>query len=218
MTERLPDPPATLPALRRGEVISLTAPVGRLYFVASLQPATWDSFRGYGPVPSMRFDHQPPPPREHPTRRISYLAPSGARRLNLDPLVAAVRETFASTTVIDTVSEQPWFTLWTPTRPLRLLDVVDCPWISRVGGNAAISSGSRAQARAWSRVGYRSYGDVDGTYYETSSTPTHRSIALFERAVTAVPVHPDLNVPLNHLGLRPALERIAGTYDMYLLT
>jgi len=135
----------------------------------------------------------------------------------MDPLDTCVREVFSSTGTIDLSTDEPWFVLWQPTRVLRLLDVVDSPWIARAGGNAAISSGARGVARQWSRRAYAEYLDIDGLYYEASTLPAYRSAVLFERAQTALPGAFVLNLPLNHPGLRPAVSRIAYDYGMHLV-
>lgn len=220
MAERLPRRPAATPPLRPTDIRThpIGTALGRLYFAGGPHPSAWNTFRYFGPVPTMRFDHHPPPARDHPALSISYAAPSRSRRnRRLDPLVAAVRETFAPSGIIDVTTGAPWFCLWSPSRALRLLDVVDGPWVARVGGNAAIASGARRTARAWSRDIHAAYADVDGIYYQTSSTPQMRSAALYERARPALPAAPELDLPLSHPGLRAALRRIADDYDMYLV-
>jgi hypothetical protein len=135
----------------------------------------------------------------------------------MDPLHTCVREVFAATGTIDLSTDEPWFALWEPTRDLRLLDVVDSPWIARAGGNAAISSGARGMARQWARRAHAEYPDIDGLFYEAAALPAYRSVVLFERAQNALPGTVLLNVPLNHPGLRPAVNRIAYLYGMHLV-
>jgi hypothetical protein len=219
VTERLPPPPP-LPQLRQGDVFRVRAgqTFGRVYFTAGTHPAAWDGFRSYGPVATMRFDHHPPPERNHITRSFSYVAPSVKHdSSSMDPLVACVCECFAATRTIDVRSGAPWFVLWSTARSLRLLDVVDSAWITRVGGNAAISSGARTMSRRWSRAIYRTYDNVDGIYYETSTVPMSRSVALYERAQRAVPDRYAVAAPLTHPGLRAPLRRIAHDFGMDLV-
>lgn len=59
----------------------------------------------------------------------------------------------------------------------------------------AINSGSRAKARAWSRVIYRT-ADVDGIWYP-SSINNKPCIALYERARDALPASTSFNEALN---------------------
>lgn len=219
MTTRLPQPPRPLPDLRRSDVITAStgATFGRIFFAAGAHPAAWNSFRNYGPVAHMRFDHQPAPAKAHRTRSICYLAPAGGFGSTFDPLETCVRETFHSTNTIDVHTGSPWFTIWASERDLVLLDVNDSPWIARAGGNAAISSGARGTARSWARAIYRQYPEVDGIYFQASTLPAARSVALFERARSALPASYLFNQPLVHPGLRGALRRIAHTYDMRLI-
>jgi hypothetical protein len=158
----------------------------------------------------MRFDHHIRPVRAGDRRAIAYLAPEVTRagRGN-DPLETCLAEVFSSTALIDLSMDEPWFCIWQPTRPLRLIDVVDCRWIARARGNAAISSGEHERSQRWAKAIHRAYPDVDGIYYETSTLPMRRSIALFERAESAIPSSPEANLPLDHPGLRPAIKRIA---------
>jgi hypothetical protein len=219
VTTRLP-PPGVLPTLRPREVFTVgtSETFGRLYFTAGAHPAAWDSFREFGPVSTMRFDHHTPPPRIHPSRAISYVAPArGRRRRRFDPLHACVRECFALTDTIDLRAGAPWFVLWASVRPLRLLDVVDSPWIARAGGNAAISSGARGMSRRWARAIYRTYTDIDGIFYESSTLPSARSVALFDRSRDALPISYTVAFPLTHPGLRNPLKRLAYEYDMNLV-
>lgn len=213
MATRLPDPPLPLTPLRPGDVFELPAGarVARIYAAGGDHPSTWRSFRTFGPVPTMRFDHHLRPERPGERRAVSYCAPAAVRRATgNDPLETCLAEVFSSTAVIDLSQGQPWFTIWVAARPLRLLDVVDCRWITRARGNAAISSGEHAQSQKWAKAIHHAYQDVDGIYYETSSIPMRRSVALFERAETALPAAPEVNVPLNHAGLRAAVKRVAN--------
>ncbi|WP_191282527.1 hypothetical protein [Pseudolysinimonas yzui] len=190
---------------------------GRLFFRGGAHATEWDTFRSFGPVSTMRFDHHPPPAKEHPKRAITYLAPSTIRAGSQDPFEVCVVETYSTTKLIDTRSREPWFTLWSTTRDLIGLDVVDGPWLARAHGNAAISSGPRAISRDWSRAIYRSFDTLDGIYYGTSSLPMARSVALFERARSALPARYLLALPLSHPGFGPALRRIAATYGYDLI-
>lgn len=219
MPTRLPDPPGALPPLRQGELLDFPAGAtfGRLYFAGGEHPGTWNAFRSFGPVATMRFDHHVRPVRPHDDRSISYVAPSAMRRgRSNDPLETCLAEVFASTGVVELSRAEPWFTLWSAERTLRVLDVVDCRWITRAGGNAAISSGSHRQSQLWAKAIHAAYPDVEGIYYECATVPMRRSVTLFERADDALPTAPRLNVPLNHPGLRAAVKRITHALDMKL--
>lgn len=215
MTERLGAPPNSLPELLPDDVFQISAGqlIGRIYFAGGAHPMVWDAFRRFGPVATMRFDHHPPPPRVHLTRGIAYAAPSAGRQGPNDPLSTCLVECFSSTRIIDTRYNEPWFVLWRAQRPIPLLDVVDSTWIVRASGNGAISSGSRAAARQWSRVIYRAYTDLAGILYQSSNLPRARCAALYERAQSALPDRYDTAFPLTHPNLRAPLRRIASEFD-----
>lgn len=130
-------------------------------------------------------------------------------------LPTCLAEFFRDAGLVDTVAQSPYFTIFDVTRDIRLLDLADSDWVTRAGGNGAISNGSRATSRAWARAIYRQYGGqspltphqvVDGVVYPSSNIPPARSVALWETAVDALPTRPAVNDPLAARGLRPALE------------
>lgn len=219
MTTRCPAPPSPLPPLAPGDVLDWTDPVVRLYSSTGPYGVGWSTFRHYGPVASMRFDHQPPPPGTHPTRAVAYGAGSWTEHdgRRTDPFEVAVIERLRSSGVLDRTTDGPRFVLWTPTRPLRLLRLSDSTWVARAGGNAALTSGARGTARAWSRAIHRTYPEVDGLLWSSSVLPPGRSLVLYERARDAVPSAPDSDRALAERFLQPALARIAGRYGLTLL-
>ncbi|MBB1033328.1 hypothetical protein G6031_02855 [Dietzia sp. CQ4] len=96
------------------------------------------------------------------------------------------------------------------TRELRLLDLGDSDWVTRAGGNAAISSGVRARSREWAREIHATYADeLDGLINPSSNIPPARAVALWLPAEQAVATQPDLNEALTHPVLRPAVEKFA---------
>jgi len=133
----------------------------------------------------------------------------GADRRPLAPLDTCLVEVFRDTGVVDVATNNPYFALLRLTRDLRLLDLADSRWITVAGGNAAISSGRRSQAREWARAIYRHYGGSeapDGLFYSCSNMPNGRSVALFERSRNALSQHPALDLPLAHPGLWADVE------------
>ncbi len=220
MTERLGRPPALLPKVRAEEIWTVPAgtAVGRIHFLDGAHPTAWNEFRQWGPVSSARFDHHPEPQRTHAHRGISYCAPS-INRLGTpaDTLETCLREVYGPLGLIDRFARSPWFTVWELRTDLTLLDLVDSPWIARVGGNAAISSGVHGTSRRWSAAIYRSYPDVQGLYYEAATLPRGRSLALYERAAAATPKQWLTSMPLARPALRPMIQTIADRYDMTLI-
>ncbi len=71
----------------------------RLYFRSGDHPASWNRFRSFGPLASARFDHHPPPQREHPNLGILYAAPD---------VKTCVAEVFQNTRNINLRRREPW--------------------------------------------------------------------------------------------------------------
>lgn len=211
MAQRCPEPPdvGELPKLRTDDVlVSNDLHVLRIYRAAGTWPTSWRSFRTYGPVVGMRFDHPPRPRGDHPSHGVLYggidWTPSGRG----DPLPGVVAESFRGF-VIDRRTADPWLTVFQPIRELRLLLLSDSSWLARAHGNAALMAGSTAVAQRWARRIWQQYDELDGVCWSSPPSPSSRSVALFERATTAVPLRPALNVPLAHPGLSAPLSRIA---------
>jgi hypothetical protein len=224
VTERLPDPNLALfPALKARDVRVLPAGhlIGRIHSQAGQHPTSWDTFRSFGPTHS-RFDHQPPPPKVHARRSVLYGVPrwAGPRRMAMPVLRTCVAECFRERGVVELSRDTPYFVLFQLARPLRLLDFSDNDWVSRAGGNAAISSGLRLTSQAWARAIYRHYTGpdaVDGIFYACSTIPAARSVALWERAASAVPKRPVLHRPLADPALRAELEYYADELKLGLV-
>jgi len=217
VTVRCPRPPRPLPVLSPNDLFTAQGyPIVRIYFSGPPHPQAWNDFRHFGPLSTMRFDHQPLPQRVHPTRAVMYAVPGGVAA-PVDPLDVAVKEVFGETGVIQRFMGAPRLVTWTPARPLRLLDVSAGTWLARAGGNAALTSGPRGVARDWARAVWNDYREVDGIAWSSAPLPGGKSIVLFERAKTAVPAHPELHLDLAHPALLPALARIARTYGLTIL-
>lgn len=213
MTERLPAPDtARFPALASGDVRTLppTQLIGRIHSQAGARPTAWNEFRRFGPTRS-RFDHHPPQPRTHPDRAVLYGSPAlpGVSGSTWPVLATCVVECFRDRGVIELSRDSPYFVLFRTVRQLNLLDVADSTWVTRAGGNAAISSGSRSDARTWARAidaHYTGAHAVDGIVYTCSNIPPARSIVLWERARDALPERPLVHRPLSDASLRAELE------------
>lgn len=223
MSEWLPAPNSSLfPPLRPGDARFLGPGTrfGRIYSTAGAYPGTWDEFRSYGPTLA-RFDHHPPPPRTHIDRGVLYAVPA-LPSTGTPPAVLKVclAECYRATGSIDLTHGDPYFTVFTLVDSLRLLDLGDSDWVTRAGGNAAISSGRRSTAREWAQAIYDHYQSADafdGLIYPSSNVPSHRCVVLWERAEHAIGPRPDFNEPLTHVGLRPALEKYAAEWMIPLL-
>lgn len=99
--------------------------------------------------------------------------------------------------------------------PLKLLDVTG-GWMLKVGGNAAISAGPRAQSRKWSRVFHEAYPQFHGIAYRSSLNPAWLGFALYERAQPALPPSPRLHASLRNWRIVPLIREAAETtgYDV----
>jgi len=201
---KLPLPRPPLPHPHDDETTTLAAGtlVWRVYRAAGLHPATWSTFRAYGPVANGRFDHHGPPPHDDPTRGILYGS--------LDA-PAAIAEAFADGRLIDRVLDAPWLVCFGLGRDTTLLDLRGA-WPTRAGASQAIASGPRDVAQAWSREIYAAYPSVHGLLYRSAMAGSSTNIALYERAVAGLPRHPELHMPLSHPGVERALNGIADRF------
>lgn len=214
MSERLPKvDPRRFPALCESDVrvLGTRTLIGHIYPAGGQYATGWSTFRAWGATTS-RFDHQPLPARVHDSRRILYAAPAivGADSDVYPVLKTCLAECYRERSMIEVSRDAPYFALFEISRPLRLLDLADCDWVTRAGGNGAISSGLRARSREWVRAIYRKYDTLDGVIYPSSHIPVARSVALWERAEDALPDRASLNEPLSHIGLRAAIETYAA--------
>ncbi|MGH8890505.1 MAG: hypothetical protein ACRDV3_12235 [Acidothermaceae bacterium] len=224
MSEPLPAPdPHRFPKLqsRHLRVIETGTLLGRIHPQSGAHPSLWNEFRRFGPTRS-RFDHQPPPAREHPQRAIFYAVPAmNDRRGKPVPVLrTCIAECFRDRGVAELRRDDPYFVLFRTIRPLRLLDLVDSDWVALAGGNGAISTGTRSTAREWSRAIYRHYtGEqaIDGLFYLCANVPVARTAAIFERGRRAVPPRPEAHLPLSHPSLRAELEIYATHLGLDLL-
>jgi len=160
MAEELPPPPAIGELRKLGPEIHVL-PGGtllwRVYFRAGPYPSTWNAFRHFGPTDA-RFDHHDPPPAVHAGRAILHGADAGP---------TCLAEVFQTTRVIDRRHRIPHLAAFELDAPLSLLDVTGA-WVTRAGGNMAISSGSRVRSREWSRAIYDAYPKLQGIRYASS--------------------------------------------------
>jgi len=222
VTERLRSPDdERFPPLLAAHTRDLPAGtlIGRIHFATGGFPATWDAFRAYGPTKN-RFDHHPGRPRTHPTRAVFYGAPvvRDPDGVLVSPLCTCLVEVFRDTGVVDVRLGSPYFVLFRLTRTVRLLDLVDGNWVTLAGGNALIWSGLRRVSREWSRAIYRTYdGAVDGLYYGCSNMPRGRSLLLYEQGRDALPVTPEVDLPLSHPGLWAQVEACSAELGLGLV-
>jgi hypothetical protein len=170
----------------------------RVYFRASRHPTPWNAFRFFGPV-NARFDHHEEPPHVQ-DRGILYAATHPR---------AALAEVFQAGRLIDVHTDEPWLVGFRLARPVRLLDLLGL-WPTRAGASVAINSGPRPTARRWARVMYASYPEAQGLWYGSSMAANAPCVALFERAVGALPAAPAFHHALADATLEAFLVRTAA--------
>lgn len=198
MTEHLPDPDR-FPPLDGDHIHGVDSEhlLVHIYPAAGEHSLRWDQFRRYGPTRA-RFDHHPEgDPAVHPHHGTWY---GGLERPGGKLAIAtAVAEVFQDTRTVTLASRQRWMVITAPARPLHLLSL-DSSWITRAGGNAAIRSGPRAQARKWARAIHHHYPEIDGLAWSSSVYPPGSALVLWERRHDPAPFAvPKLNRPLSDL-------------------
>lgn len=184
-------------------MVSRNRVLWRIHRTRGAHPTAWNTYRTFGPLPSMRWDPHPEPVGDHDGHGVLYTAYD---------LQTAAAEVFQQGRRIDTTTAAPYATSWTPTRPLKLLSV-DSEWPLRQGASHALMSAPRSSCRNWARAIHReaiaASLDVDGL--EVRSTLTGKPMAvLFANSSTAHPAAPAYASPLDGPMILAALHRIAG--------
>lgn len=196
---KFPEPPSVLDLRKIGADLRLVPGgtlVWRIYFAAGAHPTAWNQFRSWGPTDA-RFDHHDPPPRLQ-DREILYAA------MGAHAAVTALAEVFQVSRVVERSRRAPAWVAFTTARDLRLLDLTGT-WPTRAGASMAIDAGQRARARRWSQAIHAAFGNVDGLLYSSSMNANEPSLALYERARTAVPATPSFH---RHLSDPAVLNRL----------
>ena len=195
---KFPEPPSS-ESLARIEpeirLINSATEATRLFSSRGHYPTRWNAFRYFGPTAS-RFDHHlfdRNGEAYHQSRGIMYLATGN------EAIPTCLAEVFQVNRIINRVSNSPVLSAFAFTRPLHLLNLTG-HFATTIGASTAINSGARPRARRWSQQLYLAYPDIDGILYASSMYGSHEIIALFERAVDAIPqeciFHRHLNDPV----------------------
>ena len=218
MTERLARPDNarirdTIPGLDELLVLPAGSALVRVHTLGGAHPTAWNELRAFGPTKS-RFDHQPLPRRNHPSRRVGYFTTGP------DAFVAALAEWFQDDGVgvgpFELALGQPAITMLETTDQLTLLDL-NGHWVTRAGGNQAIRTGPRGVCRDWSRTIYRHHQHLHGLAFGSSVWGPGRCLALWERAAPAFPAAPTATRPLKDPGLTLAVMNAAQRLGTYVL-
>ena len=201
MAESLPRPPSVADLRKIGpevHVLPRGAFIWRVYFRGGSYPASWNTFRRYGPT-SVRFDHHEPPAVVQAVKAILYGADRGP---------TCLAEVFQDTRVIDRHRDRPALAAFQLVQDVPLLDLMGA-WPTRAGASMAISAGSRKRAREWSRAIYAAFPQLAGIRYGSSMHANLPAFACYERATGALPEAPLLDLPLSAPGLAEPLARAA---------
>jgi hypothetical protein len=91
---------------------------------------------------------------------------------------------------------------------LTLLDLTGV-WPTRAGASMALHSGPRSRTRPWSRAIYGAYPEVQGLHYASPMHAHRPAVALYERALPALPARPAFHRPLSDAALLADLDRAA---------
>lgn len=117
-------------------------------------------------------------------------------------------EVFQDVRVIDRSARDPWLVGFSLARDVALLDLTGT-WPTRAGASMAINAGPRPRAQRWSQAIYEAYPDLEGIYYPSSMNANRPAIALYERALTALPRAPVFHRPLRDPALLSVLRHVA---------
>lgn len=159
-----------------GDITAYDAPLWRIHPTIGPHARAWDDLRAWGPAADCRWEPHPEPVGIHDGEGVMYAATD---------LATAVVETFHKTGRIDPSSGRPKGTSWSPTRPLRLLNLTD-DWALRNGASASLTSAPQSTCRSWARVIRRTWPDLDGLC--TPSTLTGRNnVTLWAPAADTFP-------------------------------
>lgn len=177
------NPPAKL-RHRPQDLLHVEQPLWRIHRTQGDHLIPWNGFRTFGPT-TARYDPHPEPRGEHPGHGVSYTATD---------LKTAAAEVFQTSRRIDTITDAPYATSWTPTRMLQLLDLTS-DWALLNGAAHSLAHASRPTCRAWSRAIHHTWPHLDGLWAPSTMTG-QPMVVLYEPAAPAMPTHPAFSEPL----------------------
>ncbi|HEY3409038.1 MAG TPA: RES family NAD+ phosphorylase [Propionicimonas sp.] len=195
-----PKVPRTAPAdlvHEPGDILSVRPQLWRIHRTRGTHVLAWNQLRGFGPLPTMRYDpqHEPTGPS---SEGVMYTATS---------LATALAETFQTTRVVDSRSFGPQVTAWTPTRDLRLLDLTGA-WALRNGAAFALATAPKSTCRAWARQIRATWPDLDGLWAPSTMTGD-ANVVLWSPGRSSLPAGPSFSRPLAEPTVRAIAARIA---------
>lgn len=184
----------------------------RIFTAYGNHPQRWNTFRYTGPLPHGRFDPHPPGAGGAATTD-RY---SGVLYFGLS-VRTSVAEVFQTTSIADRRTRGPRLVVVRPARPLRLLDLTGS-WPTRAGASQAISTGPKKITQGWARAIHSAFPALDGLWYRSSMDGGGHAVCLWDSpAGTALPIAPDVLLPLDHPGLDVPLGRVCEELGYLLL-
>lgn len=201
---RRPKAPHTPPGpLTRaeGDLRTVTDPLWRISATTGVHSLPWNVLRDFGPLGHARWDPHHAPQGPQPDRGVMYAATD---------VTTVVAEVYQKYGVIDPVTGDPHLYGFTPTRPLRLLDLTG-DWLIRNGAAASLTSTPyRSRTRAWSAAILDTWPDLDGLW-APSTLNNKPVIVLYAPSRTAFPPAPQYARPLTHPDALAAVRHAART-------
>jgi hypothetical protein len=159
----------------------------RLHRCAGENVVPWNELRFWGPSHA-RFDPQEPPPGPS-DRGVSYVSAD---------IATCLAEVFQDRRTVNTSRGSPYLTAWRPTRIMHLLDFTST-WPIRNGASHLLNTGPHDVCRAWARVIYTRWPDLDGLWHVSAMTG-RPEVTMFTAARDAFPARPLFSRPLDDPG------------------
>jgi hypothetical protein len=190
----LPEPTLPLPAEPRTVALPENRRLVRIYDPSR---GGWQGHRFYGPLGNARFDHQPPPRSDHPTRSVWYASTS---------LRGAVAEAFGRLGFIDQGSGRRVVQARIA-GPIRVLDLVGVA-VRRLELTQEIATTTDyALCQSYARAFYDQYPDIQGIRWRGREIGSI-NLVLNDRADMAA-LFPEVDEEIVHRDLWPRIARAA---------
>lgn len=174
-------PPAPL-IFQQQHFYDFAGPLVRIHKVTGSYALAWDRPRTYGPLDSARWDPHHQPRSDQPNLSVMYAA---------DNYVTPFAEVFQHTRRI-VLTPGLSLSVWTPTRPLRLLDLRGL-WPIHNHASAALQSAPRPTCRAWAQaILAQGPRNLDGLIAASTMCPGN-VVALWPHAADSFPPAPSFS-------------------------
>ena len=193
-----PTQPLTFPP---DDIVTYVGPLARLHRIRGAHPVRWDQFRKFGPLGDQRWDAHDPPPSIQPDRAILYACTD---------VVTCFAEVFQQERTV-LADDTRALAAWTPTRPLRLLDL-RADWPINNGAAASLHAAPKNVCRAWAREVARQSTAVgiglDGLIAPSTMRGRKDVVVLNSNSATAFPPAPETERVLNDSAVAGVLEEV----------